>query len=64
MVTGGEGLGENGKREKKVIMELHEIMCVKQIIEGSEENMEGYKGEGLFIVLISIKKWILKIQLH
>ena len=45
-------------------MELHEIVCVKQIIEGSEENMEGYNGEGLFIVLISIKKWILKIQLH
>lgn len=55
MVTGGERVGEKGKREKKIIIELHEIMCVKQIIEESEENMEGYKGEGLFIVLISIQ---------
>ena len=55
MVTGGERVGEKGKREKKIIIELHEIMCVKQIIEESEENMEGYNGEGLFIVLISIQ---------
>ena len=55
MGTGGERVGEKGKREKKIIIELHEIMCVKQIIEESEENMEGYNGEGLFIVLISIQ---------
>lgn len=45
-------------------MELHETMCVKQIIEGSEENMERFlttvNGKGLFIVWISIKKWIFK----
>ena len=42
MFTGGERVGETRKKENRVIMELHETMCVKQIIEGSEENMERF----------------------
>lgn len=39
----GEGQYRSGAKEtQRVIVELYEIMCVKQIIEGSEANMEGF----------------------